>query len=111
MAVVLPDDGAAGEARVGRDKIVIARRCAKCDKCAKTWKVWRKMERRRGVYPKFESLVFAGCAAEVPLVDAVELVRRGEVKILCDDVCVRAVLEPPLDFFHPRAFDNLAPLP
>ena len=49
--------------------------------------------------------------AEVPLVDAVELVRRGEVKILCDDVCVRAVLEPPLDFFHPRAVDNLAPLP
>ena len=49
--------------------------------------------------------------AEVPLVDAVELVRRGEVKILCDDVCVRAVLEPQLDFFHARAFDNLAPLP
>ena len=44
----------------------------------------------------------ADCAAEVPLVDAIELVRGSEVHFLYDVVYALAASETSLDFFHSR---------
>jgi len=46
--------------------------------------------------------------AEVSLVDAVELVRGGEVHRIDDIVDGFAGLEPPLGLFHLRVFDRTA---
>ena len=49
----------------------------------------------------------ADCAAEVPLVDAIELVRGSEVHFLYDVVYALAASEPSPDLFHSRVFYRL----